>query len=405
MSKLTVQSVETARPRARPYELPDAGVPGLILRVQPSGKRSFIVQWARGKRMTLKPRYPVLTLEAARTRARKALHEADKHGAPLDAKPKGKPGDVKTFEDFLTMRYADVIADRKAKDATLAAIRAVFSDLLDKPLSAITSWHMVQFKAKRKRDGIAPATINRDLDRLRAALNSAVKLGLLARNPAAGVERPTVDNKRVRYLSADEEKRLRKALMERERERRRQRLSGNAWLAKRGNEQRHTWAADEFCDHLAPLVLLALNTGLRRGELLGLTWDRVNWEHKQVTVAAGTAKSGKERHLPLNAEALDVLTRWRRTRAGDGLVFPGASGSRLTHTKRSWESLLKSASIADFHFHDLRHHFASRLVMAGTDLYTVQQLLGHSDSELTQRYAHLSPEHNAAAVARLMTKR
>lgn len=405
---LTQHAIEHAKPRVRPYEIPDAKQPGLLLRVQPSGIKSFIVQWGRGRRVTLKPRYPSLTLDDARTQARAALTEADKQGAPCTWKPKaglGPAPEIRTLEDFLDKRYAGIIADRKAHAATLANIKAQFGELLDRPLASISTWHIQQFKAARTKAGVAPATINRDLDRIRAALNAAIKLGLLTANPVIGVARLNVDNARVRYLTAEEEKRLHKALLDRERERRKQRKSANTRLVQRHAEPRQLWSAGEFTDHLMPLVLLAMHTGLRRGELLGLTWERVNLLGLQLTVAAHTAKSGKVRHLPLNTAATGLLTRWKRQGSGAGPVFPGASGKGLTHTNRSWARLVELAKLSDFRFHDLRHNFASRLAMKGVDLYTIKELLGHSDFAMTQRYAHLTPEHNLAAVEKLVAKR
>jgi integrase len=410
--KLTVRKIEAAKPSPAPYELHDADVKGLILRVQPSGIKSFIVQWGRGKRVTLDKRYPVLRLEAARTQALEILRDAT-HGTPAAAQRKGKSkAELLTFDDFLTEHYGPwAIAEQKAGKATLANLRAQFGPLFDgKPLTAITAWNIEKFKAARLKGDkdkeikpINPATVNRDLDRIRAALNKAVEWKLLEGNPINGVKRSKGgDSERVRYLTTEEETRLRKALLAREAQRRAQRVSGNAWAEARGRDTRRTWGKDEFSDHLAPLVLVALNTGLRRGELFGLTWDHVNLERKQLTVTAGTAKSGKARHVPLNAEALSVLTRWKKHGNGEGLVFPGGAGSRLTHINRSWASLVREAKLADFRFHDCRHHFASRLVMGGVDLYTVKELLGHADFEMTQRYAHLSPEHKAAAVAMLL---
>jgi len=146
-----------------------------------------------------------------------------------------------------------------------------------------------------------------------------------------------------------------------------------------------------------------MNTGLRRGDLFGLTWGRVNIERKQLTVTAGTAKSGKVRHVPLNQEALDVLKRWKKYHAGGEFVFPGARG-RMTHINKSWARLMQAAKLTDYRFHDCRHNFASSLVMNGVDLYTVKDLLGHSDFAMTQRYAHLAPEHKAAAVEKLVAR-
>ncbi|MGC4012273.1 MAG: site-specific integrase [Pseudomonas sp.] len=124
-----------------------------------------------------------------------------------------------------------------------------------------------------------------------------------------------------------------------------------------------------------------------------------------MTITAGNAKSRKARHLPLNAEARDVLTRWKKRAAKDArLVFPSPkTGGRMDNINSSWEEVCSQAQLADFHFHDLRHTFASRLVMAGVDLNTVRELLGHSDIRMTLRYAHLAPDKLAEAVNRLGT--
>ncbi|MCB1803770.1 MAG: site-specific integrase, partial [Candidatus Competibacteraceae bacterium] len=102
-----------------------------------------------------------------------------------------------------------------------------------------------------------------------------------------------------------------------------------------------------------------------------------------------------------NDEAFDIVTRWQQQQAGKGFVFPATDGGRLDNVKKSFGNLLKLADIENFRFHDLRHHFASKLVMSGVDLNTVRELLGHQSLEMTLRYAHLAPEHKAAAVALL----
>src|SRR5690606_28662006 len=158
--------------------------------------------------------------------------------------------------------------------------------------------------------------------------------------------------------------------------------------AERGSEGRAQWPQTGFTDHLAPLVLVAMNTGLRRGELFGLSWADVNLPGKLLTVSAGNAKSRKARHVPLNAEAADVLTRWKRQGGKSWLVFPGACGGRMTSNHKSWVALVADAELAGFRFHDCRHHFASRLVLAGVDLNTVRELQGRADIAMTVRYAH-----------------
>ena len=143
-----------------------------------------------------------------------------------------------------------------------------------------------------------------------------------------------------------------------------------------------------------------MNTGLRRGELFNLRWCDVDFDHRNLTVAGSYSKTGKTRHIPLNDEAFEVLQQWgSQTGQKPELVFAGKSGSRLTDIKKSWSKLLQDAGIENFRWHDLRHHFASKLVMASVDLNTVRELLGHSSLDMTLRYAHLAPEHKAAAVA------
>jgi len=144
-----------------------------------------------------------------------------------------------------------------------------------------------------------------------------------------------------------------------------------------------------------------MNTGIRRGEALALTWDNVNLRAGILTVAGETAKSHHTRHIPLNLEARDILTAWKKQGDGTSLIFPARDGDPLGSVKKSWAGVLADAKITGFRWHDLRHHFASRLVMAGADLYTVKDLLGHSTISVTERYAHLAPEHKQAAVALL----
>lgn len=152
-------------------------------------------------------------------------------------------------------------------------------------------------------------------------------------------------------------------------------------------------------DHLKPMVLLSMNTGMRQGEVFKLTWSNVNFETKHLTVTGQTAKSGKIRHIPLNSEAFEVLEKWRNQNAdGNRYVFANRQGEPFDNVKKGWAKVLKSATIEDFRWHDLRHHFASRLVMAGVNLNTVRELLGHSSYAMTLRYAHLSAEHKAVAV-------
>ena len=402
-AKLTSRTAEAAKPAAAPYEILDTDLRGLLLRVQPSGVKSYVVTWGRGKRRTL-GRHPVMTVAGARHAALAALSEASQHGAPLVVLEAAKP-DPLTLGAFIREHYAPwAKANQKAGQATIDALEACFADLMIKPLGDLCAFDVERFKARRLKSQVKPATVNRDLARLRGALSRALDWGMLAEHPMRTVKQAKgADDSRVRYLSQAEELALRTALQEREQERRRQRDSGNRWLEERGAAVRPLWPLHGFTDHLLPMVLVAINTGMRRGELLGLEWSSVNLPGKLLTVTAANAKSRRARHIPLNAEALDSLTRWRAQNPGIGLVFPSHTGSHMGNINSSWEAICDAADLENFRFHDLRHTFASRLVMVGVDLNTVRELLGHSDIRMTLRYAHLAPDKLAEAVGKLVS--
>ena len=147
---------------------------------------------------------------------------------------------------------------------------------------------------------------------------------------------------------------------------------------------------------LLDLVEFALFTGMRRGEVLGLTWERV--DRARGVVLVDITKNGRRHEVPLNSRADAVLAR--RGSKSTGLVF---GSRRWDHFRTAWDLAVQRAKLVDFHFHDLRHTFASWAVQRGATLQEVKDLLGHSSLAMVMRYAHLSPEHLRTAVARLDT--
>lgn len=153
---------------------------------------------------------------------------------------------------------------------------------------------------------------------------------------------------------------------------------------------------DACADHLRPIVVTALNTGMRKGEILSLKWENVDLNHKFILL--DRTKNGERREIPINATLRATLIGIKRRLDISHVFYDQLTGSSYGDIKNSFNGACKRAGINNFRFHDLRHTFASHLVMEGVDLTTVSRLLGHRDLTMTLRYSHLSPLHLSKAV-------
>ncbi|MGH8070664.1 MAG: tyrosine-type recombinase/integrase [Candidatus Entotheonellia bacterium] len=210
------------------------------------------------------------------------------------------------------------------------------------------------------------ATVNREVQILHHMFVKALEWGKALENPIRHQKRLRVNNRRLRYLSQEEITRL-------------------------------FSAADDF---LRPIVLAALHTGLRRGALLALTWQDIDLQQGVIRVAQ--TKNGERLELPMT-ETLRITLQQLPRRLASDYVFPGKTGQGLVDIRKRFHRALREAGIERFVFHDLRHTFASHLVMAGVDLLTVKEFLGHKDIKMTLRYAHLAPDYKKSAISRLDT--
>ena len=203
------------------------------------------------------------------------------------------------------------------------------------------------------------------LARLKRLFSLCMTWGHCSTNPAAKVPLFRDDAKRVRYLTEDEERSLLSACQ----------------------------------PYMKQIVRFALQTGARKGEILGAKWRDVDMRGTVLTVPGPQAKGSHDRHIHLNAVALSILKDMPRPFDRDAFVFGNGTDRMPTTFERHWRQALAEAKLEDFHFHDLRHTYASRLVMAGVDLAVLRELLGHRDFDMTLRYAHLQPSRLKAAVA------
>ncbi len=234
----------------------------------------------------------------------------------------------------------------------------------EQQIDQITPLDIEKYRSDRLRTGVTKSTVNREMTILKKMFNLAIDWNLTDRNPAAKVRLfSEKDTQKERILKPEEEERLLAACP----------------------------------DHLKPIVVVALHTGMRRGEILGLTWKQVDLNSGLIRVVK--TKSGKDRLIPIN----DVLRReFEALRAAEGpvgLVFANPR-TRLpfTEVKKSFKSACVAAEITGLRFHDLRHTFATRLIEAGADIITLKELLGHFSVRVTQRYTHPSQDQKRRAV-------
>ncbi len=157
---------------------------------------------------------------------------------------------------------------------------------------------------------------------------------------------------------------------------------------------------DSCAKHLKPIVITALHTGMRKTETLTLKLgEHVNLKRRIINLKE--TKNEEARHIPINETLHGVLCKVAKDKKSGDYLFCMDDGTAYKHIRKSFYTALSNAKIKDFTFHDLRHTFASNLVMDGVDLFVVKELLGHKSIEMTMKYAHLSPDHQSMAVNRL----
>ncbi|MBR7215349.1 DUF4102 domain-containing protein [Pseudomonas sp. B2021] len=397
--KLTAKLLGSLQVTGNEYEVHDTTVGGLFVRVTAAGTKSYVVSWARGRKKTL-GRVGILTLDQARTEATQYLAEARAHGEPLAVTQGRRGATLPSLRDFIEDTYMPWFkAHHKGHEKTQHTLSNNYDPIMSQRLDAITGRDLEQIRTGWMQAGNKASTVNRKMGSISGVFSRAVEWEYIDTHPLAKLKQLKVDSKGViRYLAADETKRLRDALDARQDEMRDERESANAWRTDRHREPMPSLLGLPFTDHLKPMVLVSLNTGMRRGELFDLKWTAVNFDTKTITVAGATTKTSDTRHIPMNKESIGVLEAWKKQVSKSPYVFPGQGGGRFEDVKSAWLKLLERAQIDGFRWHDMRHDFASRLVMAGVPLNTVRDLLGHADIKMTLRYAHLAPGTKAAAV-------
>jgi integrase len=274
------------------------------------------------------------------------------------------PGEDNTFEELMEKYMEDHSARNKAprtheRDKSLKKHLVGFFGNF--PLAEITPRLIADYKSRRREEGAAPQTINNETSLMSHAFNLAIKhWEWVKENPVKKVSKEKVNNMIERWLTLEEEQKLL--------------ASSPIWLKE--------------------IIIFAINTGLRLSEVLDLKWSRVDLIRRTITILEEQKNRGRDT-LPLSEGALAVLKERARVRRSEtDLVFFTGNATRIgsRNVERAFYSALKKSGIVPLRFHDLRHTFATRLVQAGVDLYTVQKLGRWKTISMVMRYAHHYPE-------------
>ena len=249
------------------------------------------------------------------------------------------------------------------------SVRTLLKHFKGRTLLSIRPQHIEDYISHRLRNGVSNATINRELACLKRMYNMAIKWGEARRNPVNDVDFLKEPPGRTRFLSVEESQRL---LF--------------------------------YCaDHLKPIVMTALNTGMRKMEILTLKWDQIHIDRVfEPFIELKQTKNNRKRFVPLND---DMVQLFRSMNHKSEYVFLDSRGKKpMVCVRKGFVNALERAGITDFRFHDLRHTFASHFIMNGGDPLTLKEILGHSTMKMVERYTHLASAHKLRQVNNLNRK-
>lgn len=350
--------------------LTDSRIRGFCVEIRSTGVKTFILRYQDQQKEQQQYKIGdanVIKASDARQIAAKLLTRVVAGENPQAERMQSKQ--CPTFGEFVAERYMPYIKSYKESWDTdwSLLINHLLPAFGHQRLNKITRSQLEDYKLE-KVNTLSPATVNRHIVLFRYVLNLAIEwetVGIES-NPASKIKMLPTNNQRLCILSDEEMRKL-------------------IGLSQQSQNK-----------SLFAIVALLSYTGARKREILDAKWQYIDWTNNLLKVPR--SKSGKTRQIPLNDIAINILKSLPTLNGENEFIFPNPdTGLPFTSIYYAWDYIRIKAGLKHVRMHDLRHNFASWLVMNGSSLYTVQHILGHADPKTTQRYAHLSNEHLLAA--------
>jgi integrase len=369
LNQSTVGNVRCPAGRGK-LEISDSACKGLFLEVRKSGGRTFYLRYTNNRGRQQQYRIgdaTVISLVQARQLAQQLKGKVLLGEDPKETRKTERH--TPTFAEFIEQQYLPhVKAYKKSWETDVSLLKNHLLPRFGKRfMDEITRQDVVKMHSDRKASGAAAGSANRLLIMMRYIFNLALRWEVsgITANPTKNVPLMPENNKKERYLSEDEARRLYQA------------------VCKSENGMLH---------YIVPMLIL---TGARKREVLDARWEDFDFERRLWRIP--TTKLGKPRYVPLSDGVMSLLSTMPRNLKSDYVFANSATNKPFVSIFCAWNTARKRAGLSDVRMHDLRHSFASLLINSGRSLYEVQKLLGHTQVKTTQRYAHLAPETLLAA--------
>lgn len=348
----------------------DTSTNGFTLEVRSTGGKTYYLRYfdqSDRQRQYKIGRFEDISFAQAKKAAIRLRSEVTLGGDPTKAKAKKRA--VPVYADLAKQHLDHAKTYQKRPSNTESVLRLHLIPKWGKfRLDEISQQDVAKWLAEKRAQGLSHSSV----EKIRVTLNRSFELAKRwqmpgsEHNPVHGIPRPKYNNSRERFLTASEAGRLIEA------------------------------AGQSYNPQLKPIVQLLLYTGARKGELLNAKWANVDLERRTWYIP--DSKTGKARHVPFSADAVEVIKELVKIPGCPWLVPNPETRKPYTDIKQAWNTARKNAGLRDVRIHDLRHSAASFMINAGIDLYAVGRILGHADHQSTMRYAHLANNTLLAAV-------